>query len=234
MRVDANGAFTPEEVMIKLERLADFDIHSIEQPIAPGQWDALQYLCMQSPIPIALDEELIDAGKRKSKSKKDTNDEDLETLVQERTKQMFEDHQSKSKAQNDALTKLQAEHDSVMDQFHTSTLTAELSVALDGTGNLQNGARMIINDMAKKVWSMQDGNWVPRDPSTGNIMYGSDGSSPMTIKEWIPTVRKQNSFLWNDSQGGGAVGSTNRNFSNVDVSKLSPQEQLSAYYSGKT
>ncbi|MCC8070675.1 MAG: o-succinylbenzoate synthase [Bacteroidales bacterium] len=59
LRLDANGAFSPEEALDRLERLAVLDIHSIEQPIAPRQWDKMSYLCENSPIPIALDEELI-------------------------------------------------------------------------------------------------------------------------------------------------------------------------------
>lgn len=59
LRVDANGAFRPEEAVEKLARLAQFGLHSIEQPIRAGQWEALAQLCRTSPIPIALDEELI-------------------------------------------------------------------------------------------------------------------------------------------------------------------------------
>ena len=59
IRVDANGAFHPEEALTKLEQLATLDIHSIEQPIRQGQWDAMRKLCKNTPIPIALDEELI-------------------------------------------------------------------------------------------------------------------------------------------------------------------------------
>ena len=59
LRVDVNGAFTENDVREKLNRLAEFDLHSIEQPIQPGQWDLLAELCESSPIPIALDEELI-------------------------------------------------------------------------------------------------------------------------------------------------------------------------------
>jgi o-succinylbenzoate synthase len=59
IRVDANGAFKPSEAMAKLEILAGFGVHSIEQPISPGQWPAMQELCAQSPVPVALDEELI-------------------------------------------------------------------------------------------------------------------------------------------------------------------------------
>jgi acyl-CoA synthetase (AMP-forming)/AMP-acid ligase II len=57
--VDANGAFTKNDVKEKLDQLSKFDLHSIEQLIQPGQWDLLSDLCITSPIPIALDEELI-------------------------------------------------------------------------------------------------------------------------------------------------------------------------------
>lgn len=59
LRVDANGAFSLNEVDEKLQRLADLEIHSIEQPIAVGQHAALRDLCQRTPLPIALDEELI-------------------------------------------------------------------------------------------------------------------------------------------------------------------------------
>jgi len=59
LRLDANGAFTVDEAQTKLKELSRFDIHSIEQPIKPKLTDWMQELCAQSPIPIALDEELI-------------------------------------------------------------------------------------------------------------------------------------------------------------------------------
>ena len=59
IRVDANGAFSPREALEKLHRLADLELHSIEQPILPRQWEAMAELCEVSPVPVALDEELI-------------------------------------------------------------------------------------------------------------------------------------------------------------------------------
>lgn len=59
LRVDANGGFSPEEALDKLHTLAQYDIHSIEQPIRQGQWQEMARLCKQTPLPIALDEELI-------------------------------------------------------------------------------------------------------------------------------------------------------------------------------
>ncbi|MGB1448498.1 MAG: o-succinylbenzoate synthase [Flavobacteriaceae bacterium] len=58
LRVDANGAFQGD-ALEKLEQLAELDIHSIEQPIPAGNWAQMQQLCAHTPLPIALDEELI-------------------------------------------------------------------------------------------------------------------------------------------------------------------------------
>lgn len=59
LRVDANGGFTPDVALERLQELARYDIHSIEQPIMAHQWSEMAQLCKLSPLPIALDEELI-------------------------------------------------------------------------------------------------------------------------------------------------------------------------------
>lgn len=59
IRLDANGAFAPETALQKLQTISKYPIHSIEQPIRAGQWQQMSQLCKQSPIRIALDEELI-------------------------------------------------------------------------------------------------------------------------------------------------------------------------------
>lgn len=69
IRVDANGAFHPKEALKKLEQLAKFDLHSIEQPIMAGQFEDMASLCQSTPLPIALDEELIGIGTMEEKRK---------------------------------------------------------------------------------------------------------------------------------------------------------------------
>lgn len=68
LRVDANGAFTPNNALQRLEALAKYDIHSIEQPIKQHQWKAMARLCAVSPLPIALDEELIGVNVKSMKA----------------------------------------------------------------------------------------------------------------------------------------------------------------------
>lgn len=67
LRVDANGAFSPNEALDKLTQLSHFDLHSIEQPIKQGQTIKMKVLCENTPLPIALDEELIGITTLKAK-----------------------------------------------------------------------------------------------------------------------------------------------------------------------
>ena len=69
LRVDANGAFAPEWAMDRLTELSKYDIHSIEQPIRQGQWDEMARLCKESPLAIALDEEMIGINDPKEKAR---------------------------------------------------------------------------------------------------------------------------------------------------------------------
>jgi L-alanine-DL-glutamate epimerase-like enolase superfamily enzyme len=59
LRLDANGGFTPVNALRRINSLAKYDIHSLEQPIRQRQWREMAMICRESPIPIALDEELI-------------------------------------------------------------------------------------------------------------------------------------------------------------------------------
>jgi o-succinylbenzoate synthase len=69
LRVDANGAFSPDEAIEKLQKLEQFDLHSIEQPIAAGQWEEMADVCKKSPVRVALDEELIGIHSKNEKEK---------------------------------------------------------------------------------------------------------------------------------------------------------------------
>ena len=68
LRVDANGAFTHSNAMPVLERLAELEVESIEQPIAPGLYEVMAELCARTPLPIALDEDLIGLNTRLAKN----------------------------------------------------------------------------------------------------------------------------------------------------------------------
>ena len=69
LRVDANGAFSPDEALDKLNQLAALDLHSIEQPICAGYWEDMARLAKETPLHIALDEELIGCNLPEKKRK---------------------------------------------------------------------------------------------------------------------------------------------------------------------
>lgn len=69
LRVDANGAFKADQALNKLHKLSTFQLHSIEQPIATGQHEVMRSLCANTPVPIALDEELIGVNTYEEKRK---------------------------------------------------------------------------------------------------------------------------------------------------------------------
>jgi o-succinylbenzoate synthase len=68
LRVDANGAFSGSNVMPVLERLAELDVESIEQPVPPGLYEVMAELCARTPLPVALDEDLIGINTRDAKA----------------------------------------------------------------------------------------------------------------------------------------------------------------------
>jgi o-succinylbenzoate synthase len=69
LRVDANGAYSQKQALENLKLLSDLNIHSVEQPIQAGHWNEMAELCSKSPVPIALDEELIGISTQKEMQK---------------------------------------------------------------------------------------------------------------------------------------------------------------------
>lgn len=69
IRVDANGAFNDKDALQRLNDLSQLSIHSIEQPVKSGQTELMAYICRVSPIPVALDEELIGKGTEEERKK---------------------------------------------------------------------------------------------------------------------------------------------------------------------
>lgn len=75
---------------------------------------------------------------------------------------------------------------------------------------------------AKATFKIKDGNAVPVD-AQGNVVYGKDGTSPMSVVDWTTGLKKQAPHLFQGSQGGGAPGSGK---GNVDTSKLTSAQKI--------
>jgi L-Ala-D/L-Glu epimerase len=57
--VDANEAWTPREAVRKIDRLEEFDLEFVEQPVAAEDPEGLRFVYERSALPIAADESCI-------------------------------------------------------------------------------------------------------------------------------------------------------------------------------
>ena len=172
IRLDANGAFTPENVEERLAQLAEFSIHSIEQPIRPKQYDLMRDLCQTSPIPIALDEELIGIFDREDKEKL------LDTI----------------QPQYIILKP------SFVGGFRGSQewidLANERNIGWWITSALESNVGL--NAIAQ--WTFTLGSSMPQGLGTGSL-YRNNFQSPLTIKEghlWHQDIDLWDTFVWNE------------------------------------
>lgn len=94
---------------------------------------------------------------------------------------------------------------------------------------VQNGALPTALDdvvlRARTVYSMEKGQAVPKDDK-GQVIYGKDGQTPMTINDWLVNLKKSAPHLFAGSQGGGAGGGRN-GAGPADMSKLTPSQKIS-------
>lgn len=56
LSIDANGTWTTDQAIENLRRLAPLDLDYAEQPIPPGNWDAMIKLAEAAPMPVFADE----------------------------------------------------------------------------------------------------------------------------------------------------------------------------------
>lgn len=76
---------------------------------------------------------------------------------------------------------------------------------------------------AKATFRVQEGRAVALDAS-GNIRYGIDGQTPLSIDAWMKDLKTSAPHLFTGSQGGGGMGGKG---AHVDVSKLSATQKIS-------
>jgi hypothetical protein len=86
----------------------------------------------------------------------------------------------------------------------------------------------LVLPQAFRVFRVEDGKIVPKT-SDGTIIYGTDGVTPMSIKEWLLKQRDDNEFLFKGSRGGGASGADKQNsgrLSAAELAKMNPAQRI--------
>lgn len=136
---------------------------------------------------------------------------------------------------NNRIKGLKSEHEQQLNSL-TTELTSKSSqlenILIDSTVRvkaLENGVlRSAVDDVllrAKQSFKIVDGQAIPHQD--GKIVYGKDGVNPMSVDEWINTLAKNASHLFEQNRGGGAQGS-NSTGRNVDRTKLTPAQKIAA------
>jgi len=148
------------------------------------------------------DDKLIDAGK-------------IDELVEERTKRMREEFESQNK-------KLVSQNDSYASQLSTLVIDNSVRDIASKSGVLSTAVDDVLL-RAHGVFSLEGGAAVPKD-SSGNVVYGSDGESPMAVAEWMKGLVKSAPHLFESSDGAGSRHG--KKPAPTDNSNLSPLQKL--------
>lgn len=87
----------------------------------------------------------------------------------------------------------------------------------------------LVLPQAFKVFRVEEGGKIVPKTGDGTVVYGSDGVTPMTVKEWLLKQREESDFLFKGSKGGGASGSDQKTagrLSAAELSQMTPQQRM--------
>lgn len=160
-------------------------------------------------------QELLNLAK-KAEEKKLIDSGEIDKIVEGRVNEMKSNYETQIKGLSEQASVAQRQLESLL--IDNSVRDAALKSGVQSTA---------VEDVilrAKTTFKVQNGTAVAVD-SQGNVIYGKDGSTPMSVIDWTSSLKKQAPHLFMESQGGGAKGSTK---STVDTSKLSSTSKISA------
>lgn len=115
-----------------------------------------------------------------------------------------------------------------------STLKGRLEKLLIDTEVQREAVPMVVDTAmddvvrrAREVFQIVDGHSVPM--KDGKVVYGEDGVTPLTVKEWLAGLAKNAPHLFKQSSGGGAGQGGSRGAGSgltSEMAKLPPAERL--------
>lgn len=168
--------------------------------------------------------ELRDAH-QKVKDKTFVEAKGLNVAIEERTREMKESFEKQLKDAGDVRKNVETDRDNYKNKYRRLSISNAISAALmEGKSGLRTDALPVIMDQAFNTFRVTDEEKVV--PYQGDaILYGADGSTPMTPTEWLKKLGEQMPFLLKESQGGGGGGGSGTG-SGVDTSKMTPQQKM--------
>lgn len=166
--------------------------------------------------------QLVDDGKL-------IKDTSLDEALGKKTAEMQRQHQTQVGALETANRNFQQQVTDLQSKLDNTILDQRISEAVgnQNSGVRPDALRAVIRE-AKEFFQVKDGKLVPYDHDN-QIIYGADGTSPMTPLEWIKTRLSETSpYLFQESSGGGAGGGGTGGLSQAALAALSPAERMRA------
>lgn len=152
----------------------------------------------------------------------------LDEAVAARTGEMQRQHQQLVESQKRALTERETEIGQLKVQLNKAAIDREVISAINNekSGALPSASTHILRESYDVFRPMDNGRLVPYD-AEGKIMYGADGSTPMTPLEWLGKLREISPFFFKGSQGGGSQGGNGRTqMTPAEFAALTPTEKM--------
>jgi hypothetical protein len=186
-------------------------------------------------------DEWIDSYKGLKKIKQQVDDgklvadTTLDEAIATRTTEMQRQHTQQVEAQRRAISEREAEISTLKQQLNKAAIDREVITAINNekSGALPSATTHILREAYDVFRPMDGGRLVPFD-AEGKIMYGADGSTPMTPLEWLAKLREQSPFFFKGSVGGGANGSQEKSnrLTPAEFAAMSPQEKMNRARAG--
>jgi hypothetical protein len=168
----------------------------------------------------------------------------IETEVTNRVGAMktnYDTQLAEANAQRAAAEKAKAESDN---RFNLAIIQRAVTDAVvDDKSGANPSALPDILARAERVFKVINGVLIAKDGEA--TIYGSDGATPMTPKEWMVKLRAQAPYLFKGSSGGGADGGNRGggargtgygggNLTKAEFDALSPPQKMAYYHENNT
>lgn len=153
--------------------------------------------------------------------------EDIEKAVAERVKAVKEGYEQNQKAERDLRIKAEQDVQTLKGSLErTEVRHAVTAAVIAPDSGVRPEALGDILERAYKLFRWVDGKPVPMNGES--TIYGADGTSPMTPREWLSKLRDDAPYFFKGNNGGGASGSQTgkHGLSAADIAKLTPEEKL--------
>lgn len=167
--------------------------------------------------------------KQELEEKKLVEEGEVDKLVEKRLERFRQDSETQKK-------EIQQERDALKDELHKLKIKTAIQETANDGRSVRSGAMDMVVNAFEKMFSIDEKGQVVAKDDNGNVIYGKDGTNPLSIKEHMESFAKDHEYLFVPSNGGGGPGNdkggggnnTPNSYNNMETAKMSPSARLAA------